>query len=60
MPAEYFPFVFVDPTAEALGDADAVILVTDHDGFDYELVREHSRFVLDTRNRLAGPNVELL
>ncbi|HVA03806.1 MAG TPA: nucleotide sugar dehydrogenase [Acidimicrobiales bacterium] len=60
VPAQYFPFVFVDPTAEALRDADAVILVTDHDGFDYELVRQHARFVLDTRNRLAGPNIELL
>jgi len=58
--ADLFPFVFVDLTAESLGDADAVVLVADHDGFDYELVREHARFVLDTRNRLAGPNIELL
>jgi len=40
--------------------ADAVALITDHDAFDYEMVREHARFVLDTRNRIAGPNVELL
>jgi UDP-N-acetyl-D-glucosamine dehydrogenase len=58
--AENVPFVLVELTADALVDADAVVIVTDHDGFDYELVREHARFVLDTRNRIAGPNVEPL
>ena len=40
--------------------ADAVVIVTDHDGFDYELVRTHAGYVLDTRNRLDGPTVERL
>ncbi len=57
---EHLPFVAVEPTAAELAGADAVALITDHDAFDYELVREHARFVLDTRNRIAGPNVELL
>jgi len=43
-----------------LTTADAVIVVTDHDCFDYDLVRRHARLVLDTRNRLDGPNVERL
>jgi UDP-N-acetyl-D-glucosamine dehydrogenase len=34
--------------------------VTDHDAFDYELVTEHARLVLDTRHRLDGPRVEQL
>jgi UDP-N-acetyl-D-glucosamine dehydrogenase len=54
------PFALVELTADALAGADAVVIVTDHDGFDFDLVREHARFVLDTRNRIAGPNVELL
>jgi UDP-N-acetyl-D-glucosamine dehydrogenase len=58
--AENVPFALVDLTAEAVRAADAVVIVTDHDGFDYELVRGHARFVLDTRNRIAGPNVEPL
>jgi len=57
---EHLPFMAVEPTAGELAGADAVALITDHDAFDYELVREHARFVLDTRNRIAGPNVELL
>ncbi len=58
--AENVPFALVELTADALAGADAVVIVTDHDGFDYELVREHSRFVLDTRNRIVGPHVEPL
>jgi UDP-N-acetyl-D-glucosamine dehydrogenase len=40
--------------------ADAVVLVTDHDAFDYELVQQHATLVLDTRHRLDGPDVEHL
>ena len=32
--------------------ADAVVVLTDHDVFDYPLVAECARWVLDTRNRL--------
>jgi UDP-N-acetyl-D-glucosamine dehydrogenase len=37
-------------TAELLGSADAVVIVTDHDKVDYELVVEHAQLVVDTRN----------
>jgi UDP-N-acetyl-D-glucosamine dehydrogenase len=50
----------VEATAEELAAADAVVLVTDHDAFDYGSVVDHARFVLDTRNRMTGPNVERL
>ena len=36
----------------SIEDADLVIVVTDHDGFDYDEVARRSRLVLDTRNRL--------
>jgi len=50
----------VELSAAELEAADAVVLVTDHDAFDYELVTTHARLVLDTRGRLDGPNVERL
>jgi len=53
-------FTFVEVTADEVRAADAVVLITDHDGFDYELISEHARFILDTRNRLDGPAVERL
>ena len=40
-------------TAKALTDFDAVILATDHDAFDYELIAAHSRVLIDTRGRFA-------
>ncbi|MEV4375522.1 nucleotide sugar dehydrogenase [Streptosporangium sp. NPDC049644] len=43
-----------------LAAADVVLVLTDHDHFDYELVQRVSGFVLDTRNRCRGPNVERL
>jgi UDP-N-acetyl-D-glucosamine dehydrogenase len=50
----------VSLTREEVERADAVVLVTDHDAFDYEMVQRHARLILDTRHRLAGPDVEQL
>jgi UDP-N-acetyl-D-mannosaminuronic acid dehydrogenase/UDP-N-acetyl-D-glucosamine dehydrogenase len=43
-----------------LRQADAVVLLTDHDDVDYELVETVSSCVLDTRHRLSGRHVEYL
>jgi UDP-N-acetyl-D-glucosamine dehydrogenase len=40
-------------TAEAIGAADCVMVVTDHQGVDYALIKQHARSVVDTRNVLA-------
>jgi UDP-N-acetyl-D-glucosamine dehydrogenase len=51
----------VEATAEEVAQADAVVLLTDHDDVDYDLVMEHASYVFDARYRLAaGPNVERL
>ncbi|MFD0527454.1 nucleotide sugar dehydrogenase [Kitasatospora arboriphila] len=50
----------VDLTEEEVRACDAVVVVTDHDAFDYELVQRCAPYVFDTRNRCAGPNVERL
>ena len=47
-------------TAAELSAADAVVVLTDHDVFDWDLVRQHSRFIFDTRHRLTGTDVEQL
>jgi UDP-N-acetyl-D-mannosaminuronate dehydrogenase len=39
--------------------ADAVLIVTDHDGLDYGMLDE-AQFVFDTRNTLNGKAHELL
>jgi UDP-N-acetyl-D-glucosamine dehydrogenase len=50
----------VEATAEEIAAADAVVLLADHAEFDYEMVVENARYVLDCRHRLSGPNVEVL
>ena len=46
--------------SEELAAADAVVLLTDHDTFDYDAVVAHSKFILDCRHRVNGPSVEHL
>jgi UDP-N-acetyl-D-glucosamine dehydrogenase len=38
---------------------DCVLLATDHDDFDYELIRKHSKLIVDTRGRYRerGDNI---
>ena len=50
----------VDLCQDELERADVVVLVTDHDAFDYELVAAHAGCVLDTRHRMEGSHVEHL
>ena len=38
-------------TPESLASNDAVILLTDHSDFDYEMILEHSDILIDTRGR---------
>jgi UDP-N-acetyl-D-glucosamine dehydrogenase len=45
---------------EQVAEADAVILLADHDAFDLDMVVQHAAYVLDTRHRLTGPVVESL
>jgi UDP-N-acetyl-D-glucosamine dehydrogenase len=53
--------VRVELTPQELAAADVVVLLADHDSFDYELIAEHAPFVLDCRRRLpCGPTIEVL
>ncbi|WP_188192444.1 nucleotide sugar dehydrogenase [Nonomuraea sp. SYSU D8015] len=50
----------IEATGWELAQADVVVILTDHDCFDYEMIEQVSPFVFDTRNRCRGPNVERL
>lgn len=47
-------------SVEELEAADAVVVLTDHDDIDYDLVSKHARYVFDTRHRCRGETVEYL
>jgi UDP-N-acetyl-D-mannosaminuronic acid dehydrogenase/UDP-N-acetyl-D-glucosamine dehydrogenase len=50
----------IECTPEVVADADVIVVLTDHDDVDWELVRAHSERVLDTCNRLADLGVDRL
>jgi nucleotide sugar dehydrogenase len=49
-----------EDVASAVGDADAIILVTDHDNLDLDALGDGPVPVLDTKNRLSGTAVTRL
>src|SRR5690606_13748605 len=50
-----FDLKSVPLTEENLARFDLVLLATNHDAFDYELVRKHSRLIVDTRGVYLDP-----
>jgi UDP-N-acetyl-D-glucosamine dehydrogenase len=49
-----FDLESVPLSAETLAAQDCVVLVTDHDAFDYELIGRASELIVDTRGRFRG------
>ena len=45
-----------DINSENLKKFDCTILATDHDAFDYDLIKNHSKFILDTRGKFKTSN----
>ena len=48
-----FELQSVELTAESVASFDVVLLATDHDAFDYELISGHSKLLIDSRGRFA-------
>ena len=46
----------IDLSEENLKKADAVIISTDHDLFDYSLIKRYSKLIIDTRGRFKPGN----
>lgn len=47
-------------TAENLALFDAVVLATDHERFDYSLILENARLIVDTRGKYRGENAKVI
>ncbi|KPN74379.1 MULTISPECIES: nucleotide sugar dehydrogenase [Neisseria] len=41
-------------TAENIARFDCVVLTTDHDKFDYDLLKQHAKLIIDTRGKFQG------
>lgn len=49
-----FDLSSVDLTAKTLASYDAVILLTDHTDFDYDLIQKHASLIVDTRGKFRN------
>ncbi|CAH0228661.1 UDP-N-acetyl-D-glucosamine 6-dehydrogenase [Pseudomonas mediterranea] len=47
-------------TVEVLRAYDAVILATDHDKFDYELISQHAQLIIDSRGKYRAPQSNII
>lgn len=56
----HFDLQSVPLNAETLAGYDCVVLATDHDGFDYALLQEHARLIVDTRGRIRGEGLNVV
>ena len=48
-----FELQSVELTAASVAYFDVVLLATDHDAFDYDLISSHSQLLIDSRGRFA-------
>lgn len=46
--------------AENLASFDAVVLATDHDRFDYDLIKQHAKLIIDSRGKYREPAAHII
>lgn len=60
MREHHFDLSSVSLAADVLKTYDAVLLATDHDRFDYEMIRTHAALIVDTRGKFAEPSTHIV
>ncbi len=59
MREHHFDLSSVELTADSLASFDAIVLATDHEKFDYELIKSSAQLIVDSRGkyRVAAPHI---
>lgn len=59
MREHYFPLKSAQLTATSIASYDLVLLATNHSAFDYDLIQQHAKVIVDTRGVFSAslPNV---
>lgn len=55
MRKHHFDLRSVDLTPDSIASFDAVLLATNHDVFDYDMIQQHARLIVDTRGVYLKP-----
>ncbi|MCP1659213.1 nucleotide sugar dehydrogenase [Neisseria perflava] len=56
----YFDLQSEPLTAENIAKFDCVVLTTDHDKFDYDLLQKHAKLIVDTRGKFSGKHANVV
>ena len=51
-----FSLESVKLSSKSIGSYDAIILVTDHDDYNYDLLQKNAKIIIDTRNKFESSN----
>lgn len=54
-----FNYKSIKLTKKKISDFDAILLITDHDSFDYELIKKNSQLIIDTRGKFKPDNKKI-
>jgi len=60
MREHHFELASVELSAESLASFDAVVLATDHDRFDFELIQRHAKLIVDSRGTYREPAAHII
>lgn len=60
MREHHFELSSVPLTPETLAGYDAVVVLTDHDAFDYAAIAQHARLIIDSRGKYRTPMANLV
>ncbi|MCE9662473.1 nucleotide sugar dehydrogenase [Halomonas sp. M5N1S17] len=60
MREHHFDLESVPLSPSTLAEYDAVVLATDHDRFDYDMIRSHAKLIVDTRGIYRGASSDRL
>jgi UDP-N-acetyl-D-glucosamine dehydrogenase len=55
MREHHFGLASIDVTPETLAGFDCVVVATNHDAFDYALIKQHAKLIVDTRGVYLDP-----
>ena len=55
-----FNLTSIKLTAEKIAKYDLLLLATDHTKFDYELIQQHAKLIVDTRGIYLKPKITSL
>lgn len=56
----YFDLSSVELTPENIASFDCVVLTTEHDKFDYAMIAEHAKLIVDTRGKFPAKNPKVI